>query len=243
MNATGNTVSAGGRTRFAAICAATTALISLILGVSLTPASAVPDSDLVTLKGHVRTVDGDPIAGIRVHAGIAIDEQANPDADPNLANTTRTNKNGRYELRVTAGTSLGMSFTDPDDNYFSKSKDRFTGKAGHSYRVNRTLVEVSEIAGTVRDESGAPIARASVKAYDAKSGKSTHRSTLSNAAGRYHLLVPGGSYKLRFARLDENNSLPTVNAEWHGDASTRATSPTVKVKPGGKTAKTNAVLR
>lgn len=204
-----------------------------LLGAGLlsgTAAVAAPADRLTTLRGTVTAADGRPLAGIRVTAGpyeVSVE-------DRDAVRSVRTSADGRYRVRVPAG-ALYMKFEDPAGRYFGAVKERFTAKAGTTHRVDRVLVRVSQIAGSVRDEAGRPLGHVVVRVYDAATGQRSPRTAATNRSGHYHLLVEAGRYKVRFAS-------DGAAAEWYGDATTRTASPTVAVGPGAKRTGVDAVL-
>ena len=206
--------------------------LAVLLGLStLAPlsAQAAPADHLTTLTGQVRARDGHPLAGIRVSAG------PYEVSDPHDLRTVTTSAHGRYRISIPAGTALFMKFEDPKGRYFSATKDRFAARAGTSHRVNRVLAKVSRIAGEVRDEAGAPIRHAVVRAYVASTGARSTRTAMTDGHGRYRLEIEGGKYKIRFSHAPQH-------AEWFGDARTRKASPTVVVADGGTRRGIDAVL-
>ena len=211
---------------------------ALVLALGLTGAIAAPASaepaKTVTLKGHVYDVDGDPIAGIKVAAG------APGDTPTSFYEETKTDKNGRYEIHIQAGEISMFWVNDWDSKWMPKYKDAFAAKAGKSYRVNRTLIEQGEIAGTVRDSLGVAVNGVDVIPYDAKTGKKLSATLANNGqsldGGHYHMAIRPGTYKLRI--LD----LATREAFWYGGFATKAESPAVTVEREGKTAGINVTL-
>jgi hypothetical protein len=154
--------------------------------------------------------------------------------------TTKTDKNGRYELHVfplpSKSNNMTMNFWDPDHDYAPKAKKPFQGKAGRSYRIDRTLAETGEIAGTVRDASGNRIKSVKVTPWDTKKKKYIGAAVYTNKAGRYHLIVPRGTYKVKFT--DPKNE---STDEWFEDSS-RDKAQEFKVVGGKKRAGTNVTL-
>lgn len=211
---------------------------ALVLALGLTgavasPAAAEPAKS-VTLKGHVYDVDGDPISGIKVAAGFPGDTPAN------FYEETKTDKNGRYEITIRSGEMSMFWVNSWNSKWMPKSKDTFTAVAGKSYRINRTLIEQGEIAGTVRDSLGASVRGVNVIPYDAKTGKKLAFNLSNNGqslqGGHYHMAIRPGTYKLRI--LD----LATREAFWYGGVATKAESPAVSVDREGKTAGINVTL-
>ena len=197
------------------VVAATSALL-----VGAMPAQASTPNGTATIRGQVLTRDGAPISGVRVVAGPY-------ESAAGAMSRGTTTAHGRYVLRVPTGRALTMKFEDPTDRFFGASKGRFTVVAGRTYHVDRALVGVSRIAGTVRDAAGERIAHAVIRAYDARSGERLDATAMTNRHGRYHLRLAAGSYKVRFAVQDGR-------AEWFGDARTRKASPTVAVAAGAE---------
>ncbi|MDM4763757.1 carboxypeptidase-like regulatory domain-containing protein [Galbitalea sp. SE-J8] len=205
--------------KFAAVIVA----LALATGGALATAMSASPAGLVTLKGHVRTSDGAGTAGIVVGAGVPYDG-----APSSKYREVKTDANGRYELHIAAGSKLTMSFEDPRDRYFGVAKGPFAASAGSTHRVDRTLERSAMLAGTVVDSDGDAVDQVTVKAYDAETGE-TYHSVVTTGSGHFHLTVPAGDYKLRFAPK-------SGTAFWYGHASTRANSPTVTVGAGKKTA-------
>lgn len=215
------------------IGASALALVLAVSGASV-PAMAAEPAKTVTLKGHIYDLDGDPIKGVTVAAGSPGDTSAS------FYEEVTTDKNGRYEIHIRAG-KMGMFF---ENSWFTKympvSKSTFTAKAGKSYRINRTLVEQSQISGTVRDLAGTPQDSVDIIAYDAETGKKLPGGATNNGqsleGGRYHMAIGPGEYKLRILDLE------TRKAFWLGGFASRAESPTITTERGEKTTGVNVTL-
>jgi len=208
------------------IIGATALVIALAVSGAAAPALAAP-AKTVTIKGHVYDVDGDPIAGIKVAAGVP------GDTSSSYYEETRTSKTGRYEITIQAG-SMGVFWVNSWNGKWVPKSQTLKAEAGKTYRINRTLIEQSEIAGTIRDSNGVPIDSVDVIPYDAKTGKKLAFELSNNGqsmeGGHYHLTIRPGSYKLRI--LD----LTTRKAFWYGGFATQAESPVVTTVREGKTA-------
>jgi hypothetical protein len=226
-----------GDTMKKSIGAAAAALLFLMSVAVPLSAQGVEVSGHTVFKGHVRGTDGQPLAGIKVEGGVATDDEDGSLPD-DIYVTTKTDKNGRYEMRVARfpGTTMTMNFSDPDNEYAAKFKEPFAPKAGRSYRIDRTLAVTGEIAGTVRDADGNPIKSAKVTPWDVAARKYVGQGVYTNKAGRYHLVVPRGTYKLKVS--DPKNA---STAEWFSDAS-RDTAQEFAVVGGSKAAGTNVTL-
>jgi hypothetical protein len=206
--------------------------VSVSVGIGIGSPAQAATAATATLKGHVRNADGDPIA----HLPITVGYFANGDTSQDGSSLySHTDANGRYSVKIPGSHDIEIVFGGPSTKkYLVVAKTDFSVDAGSSHRINRTLARVSTIAGTVTDAAGSAVEDATVTAYDATTGKRMIPTELTNSAGHFHLGLPAGSYKIRFA----TDSI----AQWFGDEMTRSTSPTVTVTDGGKTAGTNEQL-
>jgi hypothetical protein len=209
-------------------------LAAVLLGAGIAPAHAAGD-DVVTITGHVRDDDGDPLTGIKVSGGCQCGFEG--PAPAYSGTTVKTSAGGYFSFKLLRKYANYISFEDPKDRYLTGTA--MLKKRGGRYTGNKTLHLASEVAGTIRDDAGKPAKQVEVKFYDAVTGKRVREQGegMTDRNGHFHALVPGGSYKIRISGI--NN---TFAAEWYGDSPTRAASPIVTVTRGGKTAGINGTL-
>jgi hypothetical protein len=165
---------------------------------------AVPVS-AATISGTVTQAGGGPLSSMTVQAW---------DEAGSLKATATTDALGRYSLTVTAGAYHVLAY-DPAGVHatsFYPDADSFETSAlvtTDATNINFALVRAGLVSGTVRDgNDGAPLANMTVAAYNPTG---TRRGfTKSDAAGRYQLALPPGTYTL--AAYDETLNYLTVVA-------------------------------
>jgi hypothetical protein len=140
------------------LVSATVLSVALVAGAVAAPSiAATADTLPVVVTGHVTTSDGEPISGIVVSAECPCDfEGAQMPAD--VAGVDTTSRTGFYRFVVQQRYVEFTTFYDPSDKYLSASKsDATTTKRGSAFVIDVELDRASELAGTVRDATGAPV--------------------------------------------------------------------------------------
>lgn len=157
-----------------------------------------------TISGTVRSAEtGQPLAGKVVQAY---------DTAGFLQATTNTDATGLYILSNVPNGNYRLLAFDPDGVYatmFDANAESFettrVTAVGNSPIVRDfALIVGGAIAGAVRLASGAPIASATVEAYNLSG---TRRGfTITDGNGSFSLVLPPGEYKLVAFDVDPNHS-------------------------------------
>ena len=130
-----------------------------------------------TIAGHVIGTDGQPVGGVRIQYlwGDVVYEQ------------TLTNNEGDFALRIAP--SEGRLHIEAPDGYMTDRVTDMDVKMGASDVTIEDPIRLQvlpEIAGTVSDENGAPVASAFVTTV----GFDPPQFTLTDAAGRFTMQLP-----------------------------------------------------
>ncbi|MEV4703031.1 carboxypeptidase-like regulatory domain-containing protein [Actinoplanes sp. NPDC049316] len=149
------------------------------------------------IAGRVTTARGGPAAGITVTIG-----------DPTAsAWDTTTARDGTYSVSLPPGTGYTVSFTNGELTQYSRrtldwaKAEKYTVRSGHTTRVDERLLAPAVLTGRLVDESGTPVAGASVTvSMLATAGEAT---ATTGADGRYLLdTMPPGEVVVGFTTAD-----------------------------------------
>jgi hypothetical protein len=219
----------------------TSLALVLTAGAAGAPASAAPfdAGPVVTVKGHVLNPGGKGVKGIEVQSDCGCDFEPGSTPPPtHLLGKDITSSTGFFSFTIRKNYAKNIHFTDPNENYLNVPTDLDFTATSSGYTVDAELSLSSELAGTVRDPNGNPVTQVDLAVYDAKTGKSV--SVLFgdvNKAGRFHLKVPAGTYKLKF----KGNSY-YYTSEWYGGAQLKADATPITVGYDAKVAGLNGTI-
>jgi 5-hydroxyisourate hydrolase-like protein (transthyretin family) len=162
---------------------------TLVVNVSLSPYP--PENSVVC--GYVTDNEtGDPINGVFVNLSWRDDEHR-------LYNSTSTNVNGFYRMRVAAGT-VNLRFEA--NGYFKHAEERVVGNyqtVAVDVRLCPYPPENSTVYGHVTNNiTDAPIRGAYVNLTWSDNGHTLYNSTLTNVDGSYSIHIAAGAINLRF---------------------------------------------
>jgi hypothetical protein len=104
--------------------------------------------------------------------------------------------------------------------------------------INATLTKPTQITGTVKNTSGAPLANVCVYLYHsgATGGRTTDKGVCTGSTGTYAMAVAAaGSYNVVF----EDGTAPY---QWYNDEASEATANPVNVTAGATTSGINATF-
>lgn len=178
--------------------------------VALNAGSAVAGIDAELATGGavagvvVRTADGSPSAGATVSALGKSGE---------IKRQTQTGSDGTYRLDGLADGSYAIQFSGGIDSslaaeFWQNARTQATATvvsttAGQTVSgIDASLESVGHISGTVTKASdGTPVFAASIMALDATTGEYAG-SGWSRTDGTYDVVVPPGTYHLKFATMD-----------------------------------------
>ncbi|MFG1991968.1 carboxypeptidase-like regulatory domain-containing protein [Actinoplanes sp. NPDC048988] len=153
------------------------------------PAQAAgTDVDNGTIAGRVVTPAGRPAAGVKV----TVD-----DIDTARPFTATTAADGRYAIEVPAGDAYVVSFTDGHLQQYSPRTLDFaqatvhTVREGRTLRVSERLFHAATLTGRLTDETGAPVAGASVDFVNIENAFGLTTTTGADGRYRFSKLAPG----------------------------------------------------
>jgi 5-hydroxyisourate hydrolase-like protein (transthyretin family) len=188
---------------------------ALALGGVAGTASAASTSGTVTVKGHVTSPTGKPVAGVRVSV------RAKPALSQSVSRVVRTSKTGRYEVHVPRGVHYDLRVTDPGDDdrdtadgTWAPTYRRITSSAA-SIRANQVVHHGAQVSGHVYDSSGAAVTAGLVVTAWRRTPNTEGRTTLNRvgttytqADGTYHFRnLPAVAVVLSFAPPSKNNAV------------------------------------
>lgn len=153
------------------------------------------------LAGRVLGPAGEPAEGIEVSA------RRNDGAYSSTARAT-TNEQGEYKIGGLAATRFNVSASDPQNRWVMQPLESVAILSGKTQLLPLKLETPVVIRGRAVDESGAPVAAASVSAVNGAQNPLELNYGSTDDEGRYSLRVPSGGVQLYFNGLPEGFVYP-----------------------------------
>lgn len=174
------------------------------------------DEDLASIWGRVADAEGFPVAG----AEVSIGESVSLGFGMRLA-STHTDRDGLYRFSSVRMGRYNLSCRA--DGFATTDRSRFApvtvDEPGIEYRQDCTLSPEAHLSGTVFDEEGVPVARASVAAHQPMGPGLGY---ITNEDGRFLLEgLASGEYTVDVRHSDYQTLLVQVNVPHEGDLQLR----------------------
>ncbi|MBI2353617.1 MAG: carboxypeptidase regulatory-like domain-containing protein [Deltaproteobacteria bacterium] len=193
-----------------------------------------------SIAGKVTSTDNTALANVTVTAYHAVTGET--------AGTATTDANGLYTINLfVSGGTYKLSFMPAalsgylsswygDKPDFPTAQPAAVARGGMLSNLDAVLKPGGMVSGKVTDESGTPLATATVAAYNPATGARVSNSVLSDSNGNYLIKgLPTGTYAIWFAKY-------LHLSEYYNDKPNRTAADVVTVTAPLTTADINAVL-